>query len=61
MKLDEALKDEIAFWQSMIDHQLPDTPSEVIERMTHARMLAEQKLSLLHFKRRGEAQQIHQV
>ena len=48
MQLEEALEDEIAFWQSLIDRQPEDTPPHVIERMTPARMLAEQKLSLLN-------------
>lgn len=56
MKIDEALEDEIAFWQSLIEHQSHDTPGEVIERMTQARMLAEQKLSLLS-EQRGETLQ----
>lgn len=40
MKINEALEDEISSWQSLIDHQPLDTPREVIERMTQARMLA---------------------
>ena len=54
MQLDQALEDEIAFWQSLIEHQCEDTPPQVIERMTQARMLAEQKLSLLN----GDPQEI---
>ena len=46
MKVEDALEDEIAFWQSLIERQAEDTPREVIERMVQARMLAEQKLSL---------------
>ena len=49
MQLEEALEDEIAFWHSLIDRQTEDTPPQVIERMTQARLLAEQKLSLLKF------------
>lgn len=58
MKLNEALEDEIDFWQNLIDCQSYDTPSEVIERMTHARMLAELKLSLLNGDRPGQATQM---
>lgn len=47
MQLEEALEDEIAFWHSLIDRQTEDTPPQVIERMIQARLLAEQKLSLL--------------
>ena len=61
MKIDETLEDEIAFWQSMIDHQPLDTPGEVIERMTQARMLAEQKLSLLNCHPGGDALEVHEV
>ena len=61
MKINEALEDEIAFWQSLIDRQPLDTPGEVIERMTQARMLAEQKLSLLNCKRRVGAPQSHEI
>jgi hypothetical protein len=48
MQLKDALEDEIAFWHSLIDSQDKDTPPQVIERMVQARMLAEQKLSLLN-------------
>jgi len=48
MQLEQALENEIAFWQSLIDRQTEDTPAQVIERMNQARMLAEQKLSLLN-------------
>lgn len=61
MKLDEALEDEIAFWRDLIEHQSEDTPDEVIERMTQARMLAEQKLSLLRRGSRGEQRQKHKA
>jgi hypothetical protein len=53
--VEEALEDEIAFWQSLIEHQPLDTPGEVIERMTQARMLAEEKLSLLNCKSHGDS------
>ena len=46
MTVEESLEDEIAFWQSLIDHQADDTPREVIERMAQARALAEHKLRL---------------
>lgn len=48
MQLEQALEDEIAFWQSLIDRQTNDTPAPVIKRMIQARMLAQQKLSLLN-------------
>jgi hypothetical protein len=47
MQFERALEDEIAFWQSLIDSQGKDNPPQVIERMIQARLLAEQKLSLL--------------
>lgn len=47
MELESALKDEIAFWHSLIDRQTEDTAPQVIERMIQARMLAEQRLLLL--------------
>lgn len=50
MQLKDALEDEIAFWYSLIDSQNRNTPPQVIERMIQARMLAEQKLSLLECK-----------
>jgi len=59
MTVEDALEDEIAFWQSLIDHQANDTPPEVIERMEQARMLAEQKLSLIAGKPRKELPHIH--
>jgi len=46
MTVEQALEDEIAFWQSLIDHQADDTPREIIERMDQARALAEHKLRL---------------
>jgi len=46
MNVEDALEDEIAFWQNLIDHQAADTPSEIVERMTQARALAERKLHL---------------
>ena len=46
MKVEDALEDEIAFWQSLIEHQADDTPCEVIERMVQALALAERKLQL---------------
>jgi len=61
MKIDKALEDEIAFWQSLIDQQPLDTPGEVIERMTQARMLAEEKLSLLNCNPRGDTLQVPEV
>jgi len=48
MKVEDALEDEIAFWQSLIDRQATDTPPEVVERMAQARALAERKLQLAH-------------
>lgn len=54
MQLEQALEDEIAFWQSLVDRQTEDTPAQVIERMIQARMLAEQKLSLL----KGDPQEV---
>lgn len=61
MEIHQALEDEIAFWQSMIDRQPLDTPGEVIERMTQARMLAEEKLSLLNCNPRGDTLEVHEV
>ena len=61
MKINEALEDEIAFWQSLIERQPHDTPGEVIERMTQARMLAEQKLSLLNCIPRGDTPPVDEV
>jgi hypothetical protein len=46
VNVEDALEDEIAFWQSLIDHQREDTPREVLERMAQARALAEHKLRL---------------
>lgn len=46
MNVEDALEDEIAFWQSLIDNQAEDTPPEIVERMTQARGLAERKLQL---------------
>jgi hypothetical protein len=47
MKHEENLEEEIAFWQTLIEHQTDDTPADVIERMEQARMFAEQKLALV--------------
>lgn len=44
MNFEDALEDEIAFWQSLIDNQAQDTPPEIVERMAQARALAERKL-----------------
>lgn len=59
MELKEALEGEIAFWQSLIDCQSRDTPTEVIERMMQARMLAEKKLSHLLCTPQRELPHIH--
>jgi len=46
MNVEDALEDEIAFWQSLIENQAEDTPPDIIERMAQARALAEHKLHL---------------
>jgi hypothetical protein len=48
MNVEDALEDEIDFWQRLIDHQAEDTPPEIVERMAQARDLAEHKLQLAH-------------
>jgi len=47
MEFLDALELEIQFWKDLLNSQAVDSPSEVLERITLAKTLAEHKLTAI--------------